>query len=108
MAGRLRTQLKRLFELSCEVHELSERVLEAAPAGVFSIENTLKRLGGDELDEKAELWNVARDGISEADDALDRLHGLLHERVSKLPTYRPPAAPTGKSAAVPPVESTGS
>jgi len=97
MAGRLRTQLKLLFDLSWAVHELSERVSDAAPSGVFSFENTLKRIRDEPLDEKTELWHDAQDGINECDEALARLHELLDERIRKLPTYRPPVLPPSET-----------
>lgn len=108
MAGRLRTQLKLICDLSWAVHELSDRVFDAAPDGVFSDENALKRIAGETLDEKTELWHIARDGIFECDEALARLHELLEERVRKLPTYRPPGTSIGEPVTAPPADSAGS
>lgn len=83
MAGRLRTQRKALNDLGWTVHELCEKLWDTAPPDVFNTENFLKWLGGEPLDEKVELWNDARNGLGECEDALER-------RIAKLPTYRPP------------------
>ena len=111
MAGRLRKQFDALHKLSWAVHEAAEQLVEAAPSGVFSDENFLKREFDELMDEKTRLWHEALEGIATCDDALCRLHDMLSERIGKLPTFRPPqmveasAEPPAELAVSPPRDS---
>ena len=40
---------------------------------------------------------LRKTGIYECEEALARLHELLEERISKLPTYRPPTATSAQT-----------
>jgi hypothetical protein len=111
MAGRLRTQLKVLTEIWDAAHELADQILYAGPEDALRFETTIKRLRGEALDEKFELWNEMHEAASNCEHAAERLVELLEARIRKLPTYKPPltpTTPTDQSVTLPPGESAGS
>ena len=91
MAGRLRTQLKKLEAIREAADALYTLIHEAVPKDLITTKARLERIYfGPPADEKAEHWHKMRDGAFDCSDSAMQLEDLLDDRIRKLPTYRPP------------------
>lgn len=91
MAGRLRTQLKRLEAIREAADALYSLVHDAAPKDMFATESMLERaVSGELADEKAEHWHRMLGGAFDCSDSAMQLGELVEERNCRLPTYKPP------------------
>ena len=94
MAGRLRTQLKKLEAIREAADELYSLIHQAAPKGSFADELIVERaVNGELADEKAEHWHKMLDGAFHCSDSAMQLGDMLDARIRKLPTYRSPVSP---------------
>lgn len=108
MAGRLRTQLKKLEAIREAADALYTLIHEAVPKDLITTKARLERIYfGPPADEKAEHWHKMRDGAFDCSDSAMQLEDLLDDRIRKLPTYRPPVIPQPRppsdATATPPV-----
>jgi hypothetical protein len=92
MAGRLRIQLKKLEPFENASAAPYDQIAESAPAGIITPDSYGDWLDGQVTEPKADRWHRMADGVLSCYQSANELIDMLHERIEKLPTYRPPAA----------------
>src|SRR5262245_21621712 len=92
MAGRLRTQLKRLEAIRDAAVKLHFLIDESAPSGIITDESHEDWLDGKVTDTKADRWHTMLDAAVTCYQSSKDLMEMLRDRIDRLPNHRPLAA----------------
>lgn len=90
MAGRLRTQLKKLEAIRDAAVNLYGLIELTAPADTFTDESYDDWLDGRFADDKADAWHTMLNAVLVCSRSANDLMDMLRDRIELLPTYRPP------------------